>query len=243
MLNTQQIFKEIQTNLFLIERKNFFNELLTIMSQPTTSKRSMEEGYSPAPKRTKEDDELVPISVIKHFIVDKSNFILTHEQIRSLFKTIRIMVEDEEVDKNNNKVHHYHILGEAKFTKRAMRDLSIASLRSVDIKGGLESKNFFLTARVKNIESAKHFQNTVEYLRRKNRTIIEDPSVQFGPLQNPLWKILDEAEEPAKYSKEDMAEFRRRFPLINSWKTVSKFNLLLLLLIISIKGGSSEKTE
>ena len=188
-----------------------------------------------APKRSSDcgDDEKVvkrskpaiaeegPISIIKHFIVDKANWDLTVDQIKSLFKTIRIMVLDSEVDKNNNLIPHYHILGESKVGQRKMRDWSLNNLRAADIRGGLEAKGFFSTARIKNIEGLKHFNNTVEYLKRKNNTLFEDEEVQFGPLQNPVWKILDEADEPAGYNKADMDEFKKRFPLINSWQKVA----------------------
>lgn len=192
-------------------------------NQPTTSKRANEDGrQSPSIIKKQKTDDMAPISVIKHYIIDKAQWELNNEQIKSIFKCIRIGVLDaNEVDKNNNVVPHYHILGEAKVSQRKMRDWSLANIRAAGIRGGLEAKGFFLTARVKNIESLRHFQNTIEYLKRKNGTFTEDETVSFGPLQNPIWRILDEAEEPAKYSPEDMAEFRRRFPLINDWHKVA----------------------
>lgn len=210
MLETKQLFNEIIKSI---------NQLNFNMDTPTTSKRSSN-GETNPPKKQK-TDEYEPINVIKHYIINKANWDLNPNQIQSLFKKIRIMVLDNEVDRNNNVVEHYHILGEAKFGQRKLRDMSLLNLRNADIRGGLEAKNFFMTARVKNIENAKHFINTVEYLKRKNSTLFEDESVTYGCFQNPIWKILDEAEEPAKFSKEDMAEFRRRFPLINSWKKVA----------------------
>lgn len=189
----------------------------------TTPKRSTDDGDDgkvvKRPKPTIAEEG--PISIIKHFIVDKANWDLTVDQIKSLFKSIRIMVLDSEVDKNNNVIPHYHILGESKVSQRKMRDWSLNNLRAADIRGGLEAKGFFCTARIKNIEGLKHFNNTVEYLKRKNNTIFEDEGVQFGPLQNPVWKILDEADEPTGYSKSDMDEFKKRFPLINSWQSVA----------------------
>lgn len=210
MLDTNQLFTDIIKSI---------NQINFNMDTPTTSKRSSN-GETNGPKRQR-TEEYEPINVIKHYIVDKANWALTVEQIRSLFKTIRIMVLDSERDRNNNMVEHYHIVGETKFSQRKLRDMSLLNLRNADIRGGLEAKNFLLAARVKNIENAKHFHNTVEYLKRKNHTLFEDESVTYGCFQNPIWKILEEAEEPAKFSKEDMAEFRRRFPLINSWKKVA----------------------
>lgn len=212
MLNTNQIIKQIIKSTTL--------EMFT----PTTNKRKPIDTNNQWPKKQKTDDVPsydTPIYVIKHYIIDKAQWDLTSDQIKSLFKTIRIgVLDDKEVDKNNNVIPHYHILGEAKVTQRKMRDWSLNNLRAAGVKGGLEAKGFFLTARVKNIESNKHFQNTIEYLKRKNGTFTEDASVTFGPLQNPVWRALDEAEEPTKYSLEEMAEFKRRFPLINSWKKV-----------------------
>lgn len=201
MLNTKEILKQI-----------------LISTMASTSKRQMENGEEGFAKKAKWDG---PVSVVKHYIVNKANWDLSVEQITSIFKSIRIMVIDQEVDKNNNSIPHYHILGESKVTHRKMRDWSLNNMRAADIKGGLEAKGFFLTARVKNIESLQHFNNTVDYLKRKNGTLFEDENVSFGPMQNPVWRVLDEAEEPNKHSMEDMSEFKRRFPIINSWKKVA----------------------
>lgn len=195
-----------------------------MFNQATTSKRSNEDDGRQSPSIIKKfkSDDMGPISVIKHYIIDKSSWDLNNDQIQSLFKSIRIGVLDQnEVDKNNNVVPHYHILGEAKVSQRKMRDWSLNNLRAAGVRGGLEAKGFFLTARVKNIENLRHFKNTIEYLKRKNCTFVEDENVVFGPLQNPVWRVLDEAEEPSRHTPEDMAEFKRRFPLINSWKKVA----------------------
>lgn len=185
-----------------------------------SNKRSIDNSNEGPSKRFCNND-YAPTSSIKHYIVDKANWDLTNDQVLSLFKSVRIAVLDQEVDKNNKVVPHYHILGESKVTQRKLRDWSLNQMRAADIKGGLEAKGFFLTARVKNIENLKHYNNTVEYLKRKNSTIFEDESVQFGPAQNPVFRALDEAHEPNKFTKEDMAEFKRRFPLINGWKKVA----------------------
>lgn len=185
-----------------------------------SNKRSNDEPQTSTYKKQRVDD-YAPTSSIKHYIVDKANWDLSQDQILSIFKSVRIAVLDQEVDKNNKVVPHYHILGESKVTQRKIRDWSLNQMRAADIRGGLESKGFFLTARVKNIENLRHFNNTVEYLKRKTSTIFEDESVQFGPAQNPVFRALDEAHEPNKFSKEDMDEFKRRFPLINGWKKVA----------------------
>ena len=202
MLNTNQIIKQILKSTMLA----------------MNSKRTSDGGDESVMKKPKWDG---PVSVIKHYIADKANWDLSVDQIKSLFKTIRIMVLDQDVDKNNNVIPHYHILGESKVSQRKMRDWSLNNMRAADIKGGLEAKGFFLTARAKNIESLKHFNNTVDYLKRKNGTLCEDESVGFGPMQNPVWRVLDEAEEPSKHTVEDMVEFKKRFPIINQWKKVA----------------------
>ena len=194
----------------------------------TTPKRSNDDGdESKVVKRVKPTiAEEGPVSTIRHFIVDKANWDLTVDQVKSLFKAIRIIVLDSDVDKNNNLIPHYHILGEAKVSQRKMRDWSLNNIRAADIKGGLEAKGFYLTCRIKNIENLKHFNNTVEYLKRKNCTLFEDESITFATMANPLWRVLDEAEEPAKYNQTDMAEFKKRFPIVNSWhQTVAKQKL------------------
>ena len=228
MLNTKQIFNQIIKSLKMF---------------PTTSKRANEEDGSKSPsiiKKQKIEDG--PISVIKHYIIDKANWDMNNDQITSLFKSIRIgVLDDKEVDKDNNIVPHYHILGESKVSQRKMRDWSILNLRSCGIKGGLEAKGFFLTARIRNIQSHQHFKNTIDYLKRKNNTFSEDESITFGPLQNPVWRVLDEAEEPAKYSQEEMAEFKRRFPLINGWKKVCAQRRLSKFVVDQLESMESQR--
>lgn len=210
---------------------------------PMTSKRANEDDGSQSPsiiKKQKTGD--IPMSIIKHYIIDKAQWDLKEDQIKTLFKFIRIgVLDDKEIDKNNNVVPHYHILGVSKVSQRQMRDWSLNNLRACGIKGGLEAKGFFLTARVKNIESPKHFQNTVEYLKRKNGTFTEDVSVTFGSAHGFVWRILDEAEEPSKYSKEDMAEFKKRFPLINSWKKVCAQLRLSKAVVSQLEGMEAQR--
>jgi len=213
MLNTQKIYQSIITNLFKLNMEG---------AKPTTSKRSFGDDESIVKRRKYEESP----STIKHYIGDKANWDLRDDQIQSLFKSIRIMVLDNEVDKNNNITPHYHILGEAKVSQRKIRDWSLNNIRSADIKGGLEAKGFYLTCRVKNIENLKHFNNTIEYLKRKNGSIIDNEEVEFSTMANPLWRVLDEAEQPGKYGEDDMKEFRKRFPLINGWHNkVAKLKL------------------
>lgn len=224
MLELQKIYKEILNSLDNLTMSNFSK----MSTAPKRSVDQVDEPTSPSivKKRKPMIAEEGPVSIIKHFLVDKANWDVSVEQIKSLFKSIRIMVLDSDVDKNNNVIPHYHILGEAKVSQRKMRDWSLNNIRAADIKGGLEAKGFYLTASIKNIENLKHFNNTVEYLKRKNNTIFEDENVVFGTMANPLWRILDEAEEPAKYNQQDMLEFKRRFPIVNSWhSTVAKQKL------------------
>lgn len=223
MLNTKLIFKEILNNLITTIEMETPKQFARMSTSPfKRNVNNVSDFNSIEPKSKKPVPQIVETgsvaTKIKHFVIDKSNFNLNEEQVSSLFKLIRIMVLDNEADRNNNSSPHYHILGEAKVGIRQIRDMSIANLRAMDIKGGLEAKAFFLTARVKNIGSELHFKNTVNYLKKKGNVIREDESVLFSPPISPIWTFIDEAEEPAKFSKEDMAEFRHRFPIINSWK-------------------------
>ena len=81
--------------------------------------------------------------------MDKADWQLNVDQIVSLFKRCRLIVLDSEPDKNNNVKPHYHVVGECKLSQRQVRDASIATMRGAEIRGGLEAKGFFLTARVK----------------------------------------------------------------------------------------------
>ena len=182
------------------------------------NKRANEE-VTPNQKRKPEFEDDFG-NILRHYIVDYRDN-LSDKQVMSLFKRIAIAAIHSS-DINNNVVKHYHIVGEAKFTKRQIRDISIARLRAMDVLGGLEAKDFFMTTRIKNIMDRKHYDNTIQYVKRKaERIVFEDPSVQYGPSLHPVFRILDEAEEPKRFSVEEMAEFRRRFPLINSWKKVA----------------------
>lgn len=158
-------------------------------------------------------------NVLKHYILDRRQG-MTDRQILSLFKKVRIAAIHSKTD-NDHVCEHYHVVGEAKFTKRQLRDMSKERIFFADIFGGLETKDAFMSSRIKNILDKRHFDNTVAYIKRQAATnIYEDSSVQYGPSLHPVFKILDEAEEPKRFSSEEMAEFRRRFPLINSWKKV-----------------------
>lgn len=158
---------------------------------------------------------------IKHWIVDKANWDLTEKQVLTLFKTVRIAVIDSEVDKNNNVIPHYHILGEAKVTPRQMRDWSLNSIRAAGIYGGLEAKEFFQTARPKSIQDKKHYENTIAYLKRKNSTFYEDETVVYGPALDPLWDQLQHRKEPQKFDEANMNEFRRLYPVSDCWKKIA----------------------
>ena len=228
MLNTKEIYKQIINSIKMEKQRNF--AAMSTAPKPTTSKRSMEEIEEPTspsivkksrPTIGEEGSMFMPRSVIQHFIIDKADWDLKHEQILSLFKRVRIACTDVSKDKNGNDVPHYHILGEAKISQRKMRDWSLNNLRAAEIRGGLEVKAFFITARIKNIENASHFRNTVNYIKKKDATFFEDESVIYGLTNNPVWRIIDEAEEPSKHSNEDMDEFRRRFPLKNQWKKMA----------------------
>lgn len=217
MLNTKNIFKQIikSTNNEM-EQKQFARMKTFKPIQATTSKRLMDEEESSPSKKQKIEDS--HNCIFKHFVVDKANWVLTEDNIKTLFKTIRIMVLDEKVDEENSKKPHYHIVGEAKFTPRYIRDASVATLWGAGIRGGLEAKAFFETARTNNINGPVHWNNLIAYLKRKDKIIVDDENIVYNSGLSNLWQKLDEREAPTKFSPSDMREFRSRFPLINEWK-------------------------
>lgn len=203
------------------------------MSYPTTSKRANQDSDDGESKRFRSDFG----GPIKHYIMDKADWQLTINQILSLFKRCRLVVLDSAPDKNNNVNPHYHIVAEAKMSQRQIRDASLATLRSAEIKGGLETKGMYLTARIKGIESAVHYNRLIAYLKRKdeNGILHEDESVTYGGANNFVWRALDEAEEPQRFNDEEMSEFRRRFPLINSWKKVAAQKKLSKRVVVELE--------
>lgn len=123
----------------------------------------------------------------------------------SLFK--RICIAGVHEKKDNNVCH---ILGEAKYTKRQIRDMAIYRLKSSDIFDGLEARDWYMSSKIQNIQNKAHFENTYKYIKIGSEMIIkEDPSVEFGPSLHPVYKILDEAEEPKRFSDQEMIEFRK----------------------------------
>ena len=207
MLDIQAIYNSIIQNLVNLN-----------MEQPTTSKRANEEPIGPSKRQKTIDEYEGPANVIKHYVIDKGNWDLSTDKILTLFNKVRIACLDTEPNKNGKVEQHYHVLGEAKVTKRVMRDMSLNDIRGASIQGGLESKGFYLTSRPCQVQSQQHFNNIIAYLKRKNGTFFEDESVVYGPKVNPIWCMLEEAERPTTHSKEDMQEFRRKFPLIDAWR-------------------------
>jgi hypothetical protein len=96
--------------------------------------------------------------------------------------------------------------------------MSILRLKTADILGGLSIKDSFLSSKIKNISNNLHFLNTVNYIKRMSKVIMEDVEVLFEPTLHSVFSILDAAEEPKRFSDNDMLEFRKRFPLKNMWK-------------------------
>lgn len=204
MLDTKQLFQQIikSTNSKMSKRSSGEDV------QPSTSKKFATE-YNVTKK-----------CQMKHFTIDKGNFQLTDVQIRSLFKSIRVMGLDKTPDRNNNVVEHYHILGEEKISQRNMRDMSLLNLRNADIKGGLEAKAFFLTANIKYVDTQEYWDNCIKYIKQYDN-VYEDKEILFKPPLNPLWDQIEQQNKPSKHSKEDMERFKQQFPIINSWKQVA----------------------
>jgi len=219
MLDTQSIFKQIIksiTNLTM-EQKQFARMKTFKPIQPTTSKRAMEEDSGDeSPNKKMKNDEYM--STYKHYIVDKADWAVTPDQIQTLFKKIRIMVLDNKVDQDNNQKPHYHILGEAKYTPRFIRDASVATLWGAGIRGGLEAKSFFASARCNNVNGPVHWDNIIKYLKRKDVIYVDNEEVNFNGGLLSLWQVIDERKAPQKYASGDMEIFRARYPIVDSWK-------------------------
>lgn len=153
---------------------------------------------------------------IKHYISDVRSG-LDHKHFLSYFKTIvAFSIHEESIDGTVSK--HYHLLGEAKMSKRKIRDMSLDRLRAMQITGGLEAKDQFVTCRVKNVLSEKHFINCRDYIKKNGNNIVYDPTIQYRHGSHPVFKIIDQSAAPDRFTKTDMDEFKQRFPLINSWK-------------------------
>lgn len=204
----------------MLNTKEVFKQIIYSINQTIMSKRSIEDVQPSTSKKFANDFNVTKKSQMKHFTIDQANFELSQEQIKSLFKSIRIMGLDLTPDRNNNVTPHWHILGEEKISQRNMRDMSILNLRNADIKGGLEAKAFFLTANIKFVDSQEYWDNCIKYIK-KYTNVYEDKEILFKPPLNPLWDQMEKQNKPSKHSKEDMDRFRKQFPIINSWKQVA----------------------
>ena len=102
------------------------------------SKRPNEEEPTVVDKKQLFEDDFG--ATIKHYIIDMRDS-LTEMQMCSLFKRICIAGIHEKKD-NDHVIKHVHILGEAKYSKRQIRDMAIYRLKSSDIFGKSSKKCF-----------------------------------------------------------------------------------------------------
>lgn len=209
MLQTNKIYKEILQSLTM--------EFARMKTYKPVGKRAMDgdEEDNMAKKQKVEDYQE---SNYKHYIIDKANWVVTPEQIQTLFKKIRIMVLDNKVDSNNNKQPHYHILGEAKFSPRYIRDAAVATLHGMGIRGGIESKNLYGSANINNVKGPIHWNNIIAYLKKKDVIYVDNDAIEYSGGLLSLWQVIDERKTPQKFATSDMEVFRYRYPIIDSWK-------------------------
>ena len=63
----------------------------------------------------------------------------------------------------------------------------------------------------------------------------------YGGANNFVWRALDEAEEPQRFNQEEMVEFRKRFPLINSWKKVAAQKKLSKRVVVELEEMEAQR--
>ena len=69
--------------------------------------------------------------------------------------------------------------------------MAIYRLKSSDIFGGLDARDWFMSAKIKNIQNKSHFDNTFKYIKKgSERVFEEDSSIEFGPSLHPVFKIF-----------------------------------------------------
>lgn len=118
---------------------------------------------------------------------------------------------------------HYHVVGEAKYSNRILRDMSAERLAGADITGGSHARDLFLLSRQKHMVDEAHFDNTIKYINRQCGEILLDNSSKFTWPKNHagIFGVIDDIMEPENISTENMMEFRKRYPVKDSWKNLA----------------------
>lgn len=163
----------------------------------------------------------------KHYMID--TLCGNEEEIKTWFNYIAIIgihdiMDSEECPDMSQR--HYHILGEAKFTNRHLRDMSIERLNIAGIQGGMTSRDIFMCGRQKHILDAKHFENTIKYIKRQCGSIIQEAESPVYAAKYDVFTMLDDLCDPYKFTEAQMEQFRERFPITNQWrKLIGEYRL------------------
>ena len=158
-------------------------------------------------------------SFFKHYMVMAS----LQTDIKSWFRTIVIcgLHDNSHLPCDDYPGTHYHILGEAKYSNRMIRDMSLQRLQQSGIIGGQEAKDSFMAGRQRHVVDANHFKNTIEYIKRQCQHIMIDNSTKYAYPKTSIFTIIDDVITPEDIAVEEMMEFRKRYPKKDSWKPLA----------------------
>lgn len=155
----------------------------------------------------------------KHYMVMAS----LQTDIASWFKTIVIIGfhDNSLMPCEDYPGTHYHVIGEAKFSNRVIRDMSLERLKTMGIVGGQEAKDSWLAGRQRHIVDEAHFKNTIAYIKRQCQIITVDNSEKHTFPKTSIFKIIDDVITPQEIAVDEMMEFRTRYPKKDSWKPLA----------------------
>lgn len=95
--------------------------------------------------------------------------------------------------------------------------MSLESLRQLGITNP-NAKSAFMGMHFTEIKDEKHFNNCINYLRRKTVVVDDDRLEYKEPRTMTLVSKVKVLKSKPKHSAEEMAEFRQEYPKQNSWK-------------------------
>ena len=155
----------------------------------------------------------------KHYMVMAS----LQTDISTWFKTIVMLGyhDNSVMPCDDYPGSHYHILGEAKYSNRLIRDMSLERLKNAGIVGGQEAKDSWMAGRQRHIVDANHFKNTIEYIKKQCQIISIDNSCKYSFPKTSIFKIIDDVITPEDIAIDEMMEFRARYPKKDSWKALA----------------------
>ncbi|RNA16168.1 hypothetical protein BpHYR1_029846, partial [Brachionus plicatilis] len=180
------------------------NRRVTTPQEATSSKRSREEDEAPMPIKRQR------FQILKHCILNAS--LTSEDTVLELFENVRIIGVDKEGFTGKK---HYYILGIPKLFKRAARNLSKITLEQMGISHHL-ARQAFNSMYYGEIKDFNHYENLVNYIQRK-KVIYENTNITWVSQGNRVMDTIERMKAPNKFSKDDMAHFRRMYPEPNSW--------------------------